>query len=138
MNAAILLFDGFETLDVFGPVEILGRIKDHYRVKFYSEKGSMISNDHGISIATEKLENIIIGVDIFLIPGGPGSRTEVDNLPLIKSIRDICEASRYVLTVCTGSALLAQTGLLYGRRATTNKKAYEWATSFGSHVQWIR
>ncbi|MEX2231124.1 MAG: DJ-1/PfpI family protein [Cyclobacteriaceae bacterium] len=138
MNAAILLFDGFETLDVFGPVEILGRIKDHYRVKFYSEKGNMISNDHGISIATEKLENIIDGVDIFLIPGGPGTRTEVDNLSLINNIRDICEASGYVLTVCTGSALLAQTGLLNDRQATSNKKAYEWATSFGNNVHWVR
>jgi putative intracellular protease/amidase len=138
MNAAILLFDGFETLDVFGPVEIFGRTKDHYSVTFYSENGSFINNHHGISIATRKLEEISNGADIFLIPGGPGSRREVDNVQLIRSIHHISTASRYVLTVCTGSALLAQTGLLNGRRATSNKKAFDWATSFGDNVQWMR
>jgi putative intracellular protease/amidase len=138
MNAAILLFDEFETLDVFGPVEILGRIKDQYQVTFYSEAGQMIRNHHGINIATERLERIAGGEDIFLIPGGPGVRKEVNNKPLIEQIRKVAEASRYVMTVCTGSALLATTGLLDGRTATSNKKAYEWATSFGNHVRWIR
>ena len=138
MNAAILLFDDFETLDVFGPVEILGRIKDQYHVTFYSEGGRMVRNHHGINIATEKLERIAGGEDIFLIPGGPGTRNAIENKALIDQIRVISEASKYVMTVCTGSALLAQTGLLDGRNATSNKKAFEWATSFGSNVKWVR
>lgn len=138
MNVAILLFEDFETLDVFGPVEILGRIVDQYRVKFYSQTGEMITNHHGIRIATEKLESILKGEDIFLIPGGPGTRKEIENTALIHVIRDACIASSYVLTVCTGSALLAKTGLLAGRKATSNKKAFEWASSFGTDIQWIR
>lgn len=138
MNTAILLFDGFETLDVFGPVEIMGRIRDHYHITFYSEHGVMIRNQHGIAIETEKLERISQGADIFLIPGGPGTRTEVNNQSLLGSIGKISEGSNYVLTVCTGSALLARTGLLDGRKATSNKKAFDWATSFGSNVQWMR
>ena len=138
MKAAILLFEGFETLDVFGPVEILGRIKDQYEVTFYSEEGEMIHNHHGITMATENLNNIAEGTDIFLIPGGPGSRSAVYNVSLIDRIRKISDLSRFVLTVCTGSTLLAQTGLLNGRKATSNKKAFEWASTFGSNVQWIR
>ena len=138
MNTGILLFDGFETLDVFGPVEIMGRIKDHYRITFYSEHGAIIHNQHGIAIETEKIERISQGTDVFLIPGGPGTRTVVDNQSLLDSLRKISEGSGYVLTVCTGSALLARTGLLDGRQATSNKKAFEWATSFGSNVQWMR
>ncbi len=138
MNVAILLFDGFETLDVFGPVEILGRLTDHYRVSFYSEKGTTIHNQHGISILTQNLRGILKGVDVFLVPGGPGIRREVDNTELIGCTRTICEASRYVMTVCTGSALLAKTGLLDGRTATSNKRAFDWATSFGQYVQWKR
>jgi len=138
MDAGILLFDDFETLDVFGPVEILGRIKDHYRVNFYSEKGSIIRNHHGIAIQTVKLEQIWKGTDIFLIPGGPGTRAEVTNQSLLEEIRKISEASRYVLTVCTGSALLACTGLLEGRKATSNKKAFDWVSTFGKDVQWMR
>lgn len=138
MNVAILLFDDFETLDVFGPVEILGRIRDQYKVSFYSQAGKRIRNHHGICIETQSLHDIIKGEDIFLIPGGPGSRKEVDNAKFISSIREVSERSRYVLTVCTGSALLAKTGLLDGRKATSNKKAFAWATSFGDNVQWIK
>jgi putative intracellular protease/amidase len=138
MNVGILLFDEFETLDVFGPVEILGRIKDHFNITFYSLTGGMIHNNHGISIATQKLENTTAGVDIFLIPGGPGSRKEVDNIPLINTIRKISETTQYVLTVCTGSAILARTGLLNGRKATSNKRAFDWVITCGENVQWIR
>jgi putative intracellular protease/amidase len=87
---------------------------------------------------TRPLDEIIQGTDIFLIPGGPGSRKEVDNAELIKLIRTISEASQYVFTVCTGSALLARSGLLDGLRATSNKKAFDWASSFGNDVQWIK
>lgn len=138
MNTAILLFDDFETLDVFGPVEILGRNRNEFKVRFYSLNGGMIHNHHGIAIATEKLEDISHGADIFLIPGGPGCRAEAENSSLIDAIRRIAEASTYVLTVCTGSALLAKSGLLNGRQATSNKKAFDWASTFGDGVRWIR
>lgn len=138
MNVAILLFNDFETLDVFGPVEILGRIKDEFRVTFYSQHGGMVHNHHGIEIATDKLDAVGNGADVILIPGGPGVRKEVDNTVLIETLGRICDRSGYVLTVCTGSALLAKTGLLEGRDATSNKKAFEWATSFGDNVNWIR
>ena len=73
MNAAVFLFEDFETLDVFGPVEILGRLKDLYTIKFYSLNGGQIKNSHGVSILTEGVEEIKDNVDIFLIPGGLGS-----------------------------------------------------------------
>lgn len=138
MTVAVLLFNDFETLDVFGPVEVLGRIRDQYSIGFYSETGETIRNHHGISVETQPLQHITSGTGIFLIPGGPGSRKEVNNIPLIEQIRKIAQVSKYVLTVCTGSALLAQTGLLEGKKATSNKKAFGWATSFGKNVNWIK
>ena len=90
MNVAILLFEEFETLDVFGPVEIFGRLKDHYKVYFYSLRGGMIKNSHGISILTEDMSEIENGVDIILIPGGYGTRIEVDNIELVKKLRTTC------------------------------------------------
>ncbi|MEJ7678258.1 MAG: DJ-1/PfpI family protein [Segetibacter sp.] len=138
MNVGILLFEDFETLDVFGPVEIFGRLKDHYKVAFYSQAGRQVKNSHGISIDSIPLENIMGGIDIFLIPGGLGTRKEVNNILLIDTIKQIAELSKYVLTVCTGSALLAKTGLLDNKTATSNKRAFDWAITNGKKVKWVR
>ncbi|CAN5200221.1 DJ-1/PfpI family protein [soil metagenome] len=138
MKVSVLMFDNFETLDVFGPVELFARIKDHYQVLFYSLSGGLIKNDHGVSIMTEKLSMIEKKADIFLIPGGYGTRIEVNNLLLINEIRRISQLSRYVLTVCTGTSLLAKTGLLDAKYATTNKRAYDWVLAQGPNVKWIK
>jgi len=138
MYVGILLFDNFETLDVFGPVEIIGRLKDFYTITFYSLSGGLIKNSHGVSILTEKLESENNQLDIFIIPGGLGTRKGVDDISLIDSIRKISILSKYVLTVCTGSALLARTGLLDNRKATSNKRSFEWVTGNGKNVSWIK
>ncbi|MEP7228735.1 MAG: DJ-1/PfpI family protein [Ginsengibacter sp.] len=138
MNVTVLLFEDFETLDVFGPVEILGRLKDFYTISFYSLPGGLIKNSHGVSILTEKLEKINNEAGIFLIPGGYGTRKEIDNILLLDSIRKVAGFSKFVLTVCTGSALLAKTGLLDGRKATSNKRAFDWVITQGEKVNWIK
>ncbi|MCW3117256.1 MAG: inhA [Chitinophagaceae bacterium] len=123
---------------MFGPVEILGRLKDHYQISFYSLTGGIIKNSHGISIITENLSEIKNGAGIFLIPGGFGTTKEVSNILLIAKIKEISELSQFVFTVCTGSALLARTGLLDDKRATSNKKAFAWVTTQGPKVNWIK
>ena len=138
MNVTVLLFEDFETLDVFGPVEIFGRLKDHYQVSFCSFSGGLIKNNHGVSILTENMDELKNTVDIFLIPGGHGTRAAVKDLGLIDKVREICSVSKFVLTVCTGSALLAKTGLLDGRKATSNKKAFDWVVTQGEEVHWVR
>ncbi|MDP9229961.1 MAG: DJ-1/PfpI family protein [Bacteroidota bacterium] len=138
MNLGVLLFYEFETLDVFGPVEIFGRLREHYKVSFYSQHGGLIKNHHGVEMMTQKLDTIINGTDIFLIPGGHGTRKEVGNLLLLDMIKKISKSSKYVLTVCTGSALLAKTGLLDGKKATSNKRAFDWVITNGKNVQWIK
>jgi transcriptional regulator GlxA family with amidase domain len=138
IEIAFLLFDNYETLDVFGPVEIFGRLVDRYTLKFYSLDGGVIKNRHGVSVMTEKLENADKKPYMFLIPGGMGTRKEVDNNLLIRQIIETADASNYVLTVCTGSALLAKSGLLDGRQATSNKRAFSWVETTGPNVVWDR
>ena len=137
MRAGVILFDDFETLDAFGPVEILGRLKDQYQLYFYSLHGGLVVSSHGVSVMTEK---IAFGIDIelVLIPGGMGTRKEVDNTYLIETIKAMADSCTYVLTVCTGSALLAKTGLLNGRKATSNKRAFSWVMSTEKKVNWVR
>ena len=135
MEIAVLLFDDFETLDVYGPVEIFGRL-DLYSINFFSLNGGPIKNKHGVSVLTNKLDEIKDDLEIFLIPGGHGTRREVDNKILIDKIKKISNLSKYVLTVCTGSALLARTGLLDNKNATSNKRAFAWVTTNGANVKW--
>lgn len=136
MNIAVLLFDDYETLDVFGPVEIFGRLVDLYTIKFYSLSGGQIKNRHGVVVLTEKLDTITVDLEIFLIPGGYGTRKEVNNPLLIAKIKEIANQSNYVLTVCTGSALLAKTGLLEHKNATSNKIAFAWVITNGTDISW--
>ena len=137
-HISVLLFKDFETLDVFGPVEIFGVLKDLYRISFYSEKGGIINNSHGVAIETLPCEKMEGDPYIFLIPGGYGTRTEVNNPEFIEKIKKIALGSKYILTVCTGSALLAKTGLLDDRKATSNKRSFDWVRSTGPKVNWIK
>ncbi|MCH5716407.1 type 1 glutamine amidotransferase family protein [Niabella hibiscisoli] len=65
MKVAVLLFNNFETLDVFGPVEVFGRLDGLYTIAFYSLRGGLISKQHGVVLSTGKLETITNPVEIF-------------------------------------------------------------------------
>lgn len=131
----ILLFHDFETLDAFGPAEIAGRLPETFRLHYYSLEGGVTESSHGVRVETQPFAQVEAG-GIVLLPGGMGTRTLVDDPRFIGEIGEICRNARYILTVCTGSALLARTGLLSGRKATTNKRAYDWVCAQGADVSW--
>jgi len=136
MKVRVILFDNFETLDVFGPVEILGRLPDYFTIYYYSLNGGIKTSTQGVSISTQKLPATDNNFDILLIPGGKGTRKDINNTELIAIIKNLSIHSKYTLTVCTGSALLAQTGLLDGKVATSNKRAFDWVKSTRQQIEW--
>jgi len=131
----LLLFDDFETLDIFGPIEILGKIEE-YNICYYSENGGIITNAQKARIITEPIKSADWN-GILVIPGGRGTRNLVNDAKFIKMIRNVAEQSNYCLSICTGSALLAKSGVLEHRRATSNKNAMEWVKSVNENVHWI-
>ena len=131
-----ILFDNFETLDAFGPVEILGQLPQIYRQRYFSLHGGLVTSRHGIPVLTEAISEIDAG-GILFIPGGMGTRKLVIDDAFLKKLLSLAEAASYVLTVCTGSALLAATGFLDGKRATSNKVAFPWASSISEKVNWV-
>lgn len=137
INFNILLFHNFETLDAFGPAEIIGKLSGDYMLGFYSLHGGIVESSQKIQVNTLPLSEINT-CGILLIPGGMGTRTLVNDKEFIEQIKSLSEKARYVLTVCTGSALLAKTNLLDGLKATSNKRAFEWACSNGTEVNWVK
>jgi len=137
-SIAVVLFDQFELLDVFGPLEMFGLLPDHFQLSLVAETGDIVSSAQGPrSVLDYRFDNCP-DFDILLVPGGRGTRREVDNPVLLNWLRRQAASARYVTSVCTGSALLARAGLLDGRQATTNKAAFEWVTSQGEQVAWQR
>jgi len=132
---AIILFDRFETLDVFGPVEMWGRLKD-YEVVTICERGGTITSSQGIETVCRFSFADSPQLEIIMIPGGGGTRTEVRNPAMLEFLRRQDRKTDWTTSVCTGSAVLARAGILDGRKATTNKQAYAWATSQSQVVQW--
>lgn len=136
ITVGTLLFPGFELLDVFGPLEMFGALTGDCCLEMVAEQSGPIGSRQG----PEAIANIAFSdaepYDILLIPGGRGVRTEVGNPLLIGWLRQHAEASTIVATVCTGTALLARTGLLDNRRATTNKSAFRWVMEQGPSVRW--
>lgn len=135
MDVNVLLFSEFETLDAFGPVEILGRL-EKCQLRFVSANGGIITSRQGVPIITEAWENVDFS-GILLVPGGQGTRHLINDNTFIARLSDIALQSQYCLAVCTGSALLAKTNLLNGLKATSNKRAFDWVQSVNSDVKWI-
>lgn len=132
----IFLFDDFETLDVFGPVEIIGKLNDVYKMNFFSLKGGVITSKQKTEIVTRPYTEIDYS-GILFIPGGQGTRKLVNHEDTILLLKKIAKSSLYCITVCTGAALLAKTGLINGVRATSNKKSFDWVKSVNLEVHWI-
>lgn len=135
MDVSILLFPDFETLDAFGPVEVLGPIEE-YKLRYISVTGGTITSRQGVRVLTEDIQNADCD-GILLITGGQGTRSLVNDMKFIEKLSDMVSKSKYCLTVCTGSALLAKTGLLDHKKATSNKKAFEWVKSINKNVLWV-
>lgn len=135
MNVNVLLFPEFETLDAFGPVEVLGCVPE-YQLHYVSITGDTIISSQGMHVLTENMKEADIP-GVLLIPGGQGTRPLVKDAEFIEDLKKIAMQSKYCLTVCTGSALLAKTGLLDNRKATSNKNALEWVHSVNTNVRWV-
>jgi len=139
-TVGVLLFEGFELLDVFGPLEawgMLAEITRAYTIVAAAETPGPIRSAQGPRAVADYALADCPPIDVILVPGGIGTRREVNNAALLEWLRRRAAQAEVVTSVCTGAALLACAGLLDGRRATSNKLAFKWVTSQGPAVQWV-
>ncbi|MEM7505873.1 MAG: DJ-1/PfpI family protein [Pseudomonadota bacterium] len=134
---ATLLFPEFELLDVFGPLEMFGMFPEEFDLRMIAEGAEPVASTQGPRSTIDSVLEKTPAPDILLVPGGRGTRREVDNPALIGWLREVGMRSGLITSVCTGSALLARAGVLDGRRATTNKLAFDEITPFGPNTDWV-
>jgi transcriptional regulator GlxA family with amidase domain len=122
----IALFDGVQSLDVTGPLEVFAGARDHqgkraYRVQTASLGGAQVRTSSGLVIVPDgdlRDQGHADPPDLLIVPGGEGARRR--NPDLVGWIRANAPPAKRVAAVCTGAFLLAEAGLLDGRRATTH------------------
>jgi len=134
----ILLFPEFETLDVFGPLQMFGMLPEKLNIILIAEQQGLIKSRQGQSVLTHFSCQDAPHLDFLLVPGGQGTRKEVYNQPLINWLKSRSSQADITLSVCTGAALLAKAGVLDGHKATTNKFAFNWVMEQGPKVDWVK
>jgi len=132
-----VLFGDFELLDVFGPLEMLGVLPQHFRIVMLAERPEPVPSAQGPRAAIDRTFDDPGHLDVLLVPGGQGTRRESTNPRMLDFLTGAYPSLELVASVCTGAGLLAAAGLLAGRRATSNKQSFEWVTSQSAETDWI-
>jgi transcriptional regulator GlxA family with amidase domain len=129
-NVAILIFDEVEVLDFCGPFEVFGvtGYKDGtepFNVYTVAEEPGPVSARNGLSINPAYTITDCPRPDVLVVPGGLGTRKEMDNPVLREWIEDHAKEAELTLSVCTGALMLAKAGLLESLSATTHHDGME-------------
>lgn len=122
-------FDDVQMLDLTGPMQVFASANDtlrlagaapHYVLHVVAREGTRIRASSGLCLTTEALSRHNATLDTLIIAGGPGVDVAASDKVLVDWIRTRSRAARRVASVCTGAFLLAASGALDGRRATTH------------------
>lgn len=146
----MILFPAFEALDVFGPLEALNLLSRDFKMDLaliaatsepVSTKARAANmNSKNSSFAQSILPTYTFEtaphLDVLFVPGGLGTRA-----PDLNSTIDFIAARygqvKYLISICTGASLVARTGILDGRNATTNKASWAATVALGPKVNWV-
>jgi transcriptional regulator GlxA family with amidase domain len=131
----IVVYPGVQSLDLVGPLEVFSgaqllldlesRGERGYRITVVSREGTALPTSSGLTITPDaRLSEAPTEIDTLLVAGGYGCIEATEDRVLIDWLRHASAAARRTASVCTGAFLLAEAGLLDGRRATTH-----WASA---------
>jgi putative intracellular protease/amidase len=142
----VLLYDYFTTLDVMGPLSYFNNLPD---VEVFFIHNSVNATPSG---NVTSFDDVYVGqfyksvytldnappLDVLVVPGsftgtGPGIKQGI----WAEYIKKVYPNVQYIFSVCTGSGFVAASGILDGRRATTNKGAYKFIKTLGPKVRWV-
>jgi transcriptional regulator GlxA family with amidase domain len=148
ITITVVLFNDYELLDVFGPLELFATVATlpHCRGKLKLCYLSVDRQDVQTLGAPTVFADMCLPsntdpsteetLDVLFVPGGLGTRKLHKDEVCMNGLRAIAQRALVVMTVCTGSLLLASTNLLDGRIATTNKRAFNMIEETYPNVKW--
>jgi transcriptional regulator GlxA family with amidase domain len=140
MRIAVVIFDGAEELDWAGPWEVLaawaGRFPDD-GVEIYTVAESLdpITCAKGLRVLPDHAWDSAPRPDVVVWPGGMGTRAQLGDVKIRERVRGLAAGGALMTSVCTGSLVYADAGLLDGRRATTHWGSLETLASLGEAVR---
>lgn len=137
-SMAALVFPEFQTLDFFGPIEMLGGFRDEIEITTVAKAQGLVPSRHGQRISVDKTISEKRDYDLLFIPGGDSALIAARDEELMQWIRDVSANAERVMAVCTGTVLLGMTGVLDGRRATTNKLDFTETVHLAPGVEWVK
>ncbi|MEM8730950.1 MAG: DJ-1/PfpI family protein [Pseudomonadota bacterium] len=131
-----VLFPEFEMLDLYGPLEMYAMQRDAFEIRTVAQDSGPVTSSGGPeTVAMDSFGDDVV-YDLLLVPGGRGARDQLRNPVMLDWLGQVAGRTSLVTTVCTGSMLLAATGFLTDRRATTNKLAFDQVAALFPDVDW--
>lgn len=110
-----------QILDVTGPLEVFSNAPDYQVTLATPGRAGKLATSRGLFLGeATPLRDWRGAIDTLVVAGGPGAEGETQNAELVKWLADRAPACRRVAAICTGAFVLAQAGLLAGKRAVTH------------------
>jgi putative intracellular protease/amidase len=133
VRIAIPIFDEFTALDAIGPYEVLQRLPGA-EVVFVGHRAGPVRTDNGfLAVTADATFDEVPDPDVVVVPGGIGTRSLLEDEPILGWIRSAHPTTTFTTSVCTGSLLLAAAGLLDGLTATTHFAARKLLADLGAN-----
>jgi transcriptional regulator GlxA family with amidase domain len=124
-RVVILAFDDVQSLDVTGPTEVFsqaGQIaREPYRIELVAPTAEPIRTNSGLTLVPHRAAAAVRGpIDTLIVAGGSGVVRACEDERLVRWVARAAGRARRVASVCTGAFMLAEAGVLDGRRAATH------------------
>ena len=139
MRVAIAVFEGAEELDFVGPWEVLAAWRflrpDEADVFLVADTLDPVTCAKGMRVLADRTWDDAGQIDVLVYPGGKGTRPQLGNEKIRGRLRNLSEQGTLMTSVCTGSLVYADAGLLDGKPAATYHTAFAELLLLGSEIE---